>query len=890
VTKKKIFDKKDITVITTHINADYDAIASMLAAHKLYEDSCVIFPGSEEKSLKGFFVHSMAYMFNMADINTLDMSKIKRLVLVDTKRADRIGRLSELIGRDDVEIHIYDHHPKKADDIRGDYEVIRLTGSAVTIISEIIKDRQIDISPDEATVMCLGIYEDTGSFTFSSTTEQDFLAAAFFVSKGANLNIISSLIDREINPQQVSLLNEMIQSATRHDIKGVEVVISSITTGEYVPDISLLVSKMVKMENINTIFVLARMENKIFIIARSRMPDVNAGEILSCFGGGGHSYAASATIKEKTLAQTEQKLLEILYSHIIRPGRLAKDIMSSPPITTSPEILCKDAGSLLTRYNVNALLVVEDNIKEEKKIAGYISRQVIEKAVYHGLEKLPVREYMTTEWSVVKPDADIIEIQKKIIENKQRILPVIDKGLIAGVITRTDLLNVLVQKSGEISGRGYDAEDMPFNVRMKNINNFMTERLSGTLLDILRSIGKVADETGCNAYVIGGFVRDLFMYRSNEDMDIVIEGDGIAFARKFAKINKARVHCHEKFGTAVILYSNGFKIDVASARMEYYKFPAAMPVVEMSSIKLDLYRRDFTINTLAIILNPGRFGRLIDFFSAQKDIKDKAVRVLHNLSFVEDPTRVFRAIRFEQRFGFTIGKLTSGLIENAVKMDFFKRLSGKRVFSELRQIFMEENPVNSIIRLNDYNLLKIIHPSIKLDSLMISLLNSVRKVLSWYDLLFIEEAYHRWAVFFMVFTSGCDKQISDTICSNLKIPSKFVKNFCENRFKADGTLCWFERNMPLKNSIIYHNLKGFRTELILYMMAVTKNREVKRAMSFYFTQLRNAKTIIRGKDLKEMGFEPGPVFSKILNLVLDARLNGIVKTVNDEIKFAKDML
>jgi len=329
---------------------------------------------------------------------------------------------------------------------------------------------------------------------------------------------------------------------------------------------------------------------------------------------------------------------------------------------------------------------------------------------------------------------------------------------------------------------------------------------------------------------------------------------------------------------------------VASARMEYYKFPAAMPVVEMSSIKLDLYRRDFTINTLAIILNPGKFGRLIDFFSAQKDIKDKAVRVLHNLSFVEDPTRVFRAIRFEQRFGFTIGKLTSGLIDNAVKMDFFKRLSGKRVFSELRIIFMEENPVNSIIRLNDYNLLNIIHPSIKLDDRMILLLNSVRKVLSWYDLLFIEEDYHRWAVFFMVFTSSCDKKISENICTNLEITPKFVKNFCENRFKADRTLCWLEQNMPVKNSTIYHNLKEFKTELILYMMAVTKNREVKRAMSLYFTRLRQTKTIIRGKDLKEMGLEPGPVFSKILDLVLNARLNGIVKTVNDEIKFAKKML
>ena len=174
-----------------------------------------------------------------------------------------------------------------------------------------------------------------------------------------------------------------------------------------------------------------------------------------------------------------------------------------------------------------------------------------------------------------------------------------------------------------------------------------------------KKIGKTAEDFNYNAYVIGGFVRDLFLYRSNEDIDVVIEGDGIAFARQFSKEMGTRVHTHEKFGTAVVIFPDGFKIDVASARMEYYKFPAALPTVEMSSLKLDLFRRDFTINTLAIELNPEKFGKLLDFFSAQKDIKDKVLRVLHNLSFVEDPTRVFRALRFEQRFGFTIGKLTA---------------------------------------------------------------------------------------------------------------------------------------------------------------------------------------------------------------------------------------
>jgi tRNA nucleotidyltransferase (CCA-adding enzyme) len=265
------------------------------------------------------------------------------------------------------------------------------------------------------------------------------------------------------------------------------------------------------------------------------------------------------------------------------------------------------------------------------------------------------------------------------------------------------------------------------HARTRNIVNFMNERLSGRVMDLLKTIGEVASQLGAGAYVVGGFVRDMFMYRPNDDMDIVIEGDGIAFARAYAARCNARVHTHASFGTAVITLSDRFKIDVASARMEYYKFPTAMPIVEMSSIKLDLFRRDFTINTLSVQLNPERFGILIDFFSAQKDIKEKSIRVLHNLSFVEDPTRAFRAIKFEQRFGFSIGKLTSGLIDNAVKMDLFSRLIGRRIFSEIKQILEEENPVPAIMRLDDFQLLKVIHPSLQLSADMTTLLNAVKK-------------------------------------------------------------------------------------------------------------------------------------------------------------------
>jgi len=885
MTKNPGHNKKDLTVITTHINADFDALASMLAAQKLYPDALVVFPGSQEKNLRNFFIKSMVYLFNMVNIKDVDLSNLKRLVLVDTKQPSRIGKFADILERPDIDIHIYDHHPPMSNDIKGNYEVHCLTGATVSILTEIIKDKGIDISPDEATIMCLGIYEDTGSFTFPSTTEKDFTAAAFLLSKGANLNMVSGLISREISPEQVGLLNDMIQAATRYNINGVEIVITTVSTDNYVSDFAFLVQKMAKMENLNAIFAIARMGDKMYVVARSKIPEVDVGAIVTPLGGGGHTFAASASIKGKTLAQIEQTLTEILYSKIKSRNR-AKDLMSFPVMRINDDVSCKEAGNLLTRYNINALLVTQKHNGTEN-LLGFITRQIIEKALHHGLDHIKVKEYMTTELVSVGPDAELVEIQEKIIENKQRILPVIDNGIITGVITRTDLLNILVGQSQLVSSNSTDPFKEPVHVRTRNVLKFMKERLSPRILDTLQVIGEKAYQLGCNAYVVGGFVRDLFLYRTNEDLDIVIEGDGIAFAKKYAKFVNARIHSYEKFGTAVIIFPDGFKIDVASARMEYYKFPAALPTVEMSSIKLDLFRRDFTVNTLAIQLKPDKFGLLIDFFSAQKDIKEKSIRVLHNLSFVEDPTRVFRAIRFEQRFDFSIGKLTSGLIENAVKMNFFKRLSGRRVFAELRQILEEKNPIDAIKRLDEYGLLSVVHPSIEFNNQMISMFNSVKKVLSWHDLLFLEEPYMRWAVYFLALTRYCDKKTADEICMRIELAPRYKTILCKERFEADRSMLWMEKSLPTKNSSIYKHLAVFRIELILYMMAATKHETVKRSISNYVTRLKYINTSVTGKDLKKMGLEPGPIYREILQAVLDAKLNGQLKTPNDELDFVK---
>ncbi|MFO7885947.1 MAG: CBS domain-containing protein [Desulfobacteraceae bacterium] len=884
--KKKTEKIKADTIITSHINADFDAVASMLAAQKLYPDSIIIFPGSQEKNLRDFFISSMSYLFNMAAVDDIDFSQVKKLVLVDTRQKKRIRAISRLLKRKDIEIHIYDHHPDHPDDVKGVFEINRATGATVTILTEMIRAKNICISPEEATIMALGIYEDTGSFTYPSTTENDLREAGFLLSRGADLKTIASMVIKEIRPDQVTWLNDLLNEMTCHRINGVDVHISTISSPEYINDLAAIVQKVMKMENLDIFFAIVLMGNKINIIARSRTEEADVGKILSFMGGGGHPYAASAKVEEKTLAQAEQQLLKTLQQEI-HAANIARELMSSPAITIEPHVTCKDASLIMTQYNVNALLIFE---KKKNLLKGYITRQIIEKALYHKLAHLPVREYMTTEITAISPDADLPEIENKIMDGKQRILPVVEKNTVIGVLTRTDLLNFLVQqkKKGDPSDQGKTNANRL--AKKRNILHFFKERLDKKTLALLKSLGKTADELHLSIFVVGGFVRDLLLYKRVDDLDIVVEGDGIAFARKFAALVKGRCNAYKKFGTAVIVMPDGYKIDVASARLEYYKFPAALPTVEMSSIKLDLFRRDFTINALAVRLNQDHFGTLIDFFGAQRDLKDKTIRTIHNLSFVEDPTRVFRAIKFANRYDFTIGKLTAGLIKNAVKIDFFKNLSGLRVFSELRQILEEENPIPAIITLKSYGLEKVIHPELYFDKQIFKLMEAAQKALSWHDLLYLDDNYQRWSVYFMIMTHKCTLKVAEEICCRLKFSPTQEKITLRQRLKAEERLDLLEKALPLKNSMLYSMLSVFGTEHILYMMASARKEKTKKAISHFYTQLKDVHIQIRGRDLVAMGLKPGPKFKSIMEEILNARLDGKVETREEELAFAENYM
>ena len=870
-------------VITTHVNADFDCLGSMVAASKLYPDALLVFSGSQEKSMRDFFLKSTSYVLNFTRLKDLDLERVTRLIVVDCQHSTRIGRFADILKKPGIELHVYDHHPESSGDIKPTGGVIRECGSATAILTLILAERSVDVNPTEATLMMMGIYEDTGSLIFPSTTVDDYYAAAWLLERGANLNNVADFITQELTAEQISLLNDLLKSLKTTDLKGVEVSIAHSSVDHYIGDIAVLAHMMRDMENLQALFIVVGMGSRVYIVARSRIPEVNVGEIMHEFGGGGHATAASATVKELTILQVLAKLDQALRDRV-NQRRVARDIMSTPVKSLASTTTITEAEELLTRYNVNAMPVVDNG-----QMAGIISRNIVEKALYHGLGRLPVSEYMHTEFTEAGPDTPISEVQEYIVGHDRRLMPVFDGDLLVGIITRTNLLRYMY--GGE---ELYDLARDNLPVRSREVERLMNRLLSPKVVQILRDLGRVGKELDVSVYVVGGFVRDLLLGIENDDVDVTVEGNGILFAETFASEFGCRVKSHQKFGTAVIIFPDGFKIDVASTRLEYYTSPGALPTVERSSLKMDLYRRDFTVNTLAIHLNLQEFGHLIDYYGGQKDLQERLIRVLHNLSFVEDPTRVFRAIRFEQRLDFHIAKHTENLIKSAVKMDLLDKLGGKRLLTELVHILLEKEPLRAVERMSDLGLLRFINPRLQMSASTRKVLEEARKIVSWFELLFLDWRGEKWAVYFLALCDPLTDEEFRLTCTRLAVSEHYREKLYEMRNKAGGVLDIMQkravRGPAVKRSEIYHWLEDLPVELLLYIMAKTENDEVKRYVSLYFTQLQNMRCVITGRELQELGVPAGPRYREFLDKVLDARLNNLVQSRDDELQFVRKLL
>jgi len=422
----------------------------------------------------------------------------------------------------------------------------------------------------------------------------------------------------------------------------------------------------------------------------------------------------------------------------------------------------------------------------------------------------------------------------------------------------------------------------------KNVKSLLKERLGQDLLSILERISQVASQSELTVFAVGGFVRDLLLNIPNKDIDIVVEGNGILFASKLAEEFDGQVKSHEKFGTSVVIFPDGYRIDVAMARVEYYEYPAALPTVKQSSVNSDLSRRDFTINSLAIKLNGEGAFCLIDFFNGERDLKNKEIHVLHNLSFIDDPCRLFRAIKFEQRFSFKISKQTEQLMRGAIKKALVTSLSGTRLLKEITLILKERDPLKHILRMKEFDLLKFISAQIILDSADLEALGKIETVLLWAETIFLTEKPEVWYVYLLAIIYSLNDESFIQMLEKLQMQGRLKKSLTIDRRTCKKALELLAEDKNWEPEVIYHLFSDLSIEALVYFLAVDSTDRASQYANIYFTQYcGQAELSLTGDDLVEMGLKPGPIFQSVFNALREAHVKGAIETRDDEVCWVK---
>ena len=849
-------------VIITHLSSDFDSFAGMVAAKKLYPQAQIILPSSINQNVRKFITLYEDELPPLIDAKKVDFSEVKRVIIIDTKFASRLGPAKDVLYNKGVEIIVYDHHKKSPEDIRATHDFSAEVGASTTILVNEIKNKKINISPLDATLFILGIYEDTGSFTYPGTTSKDLEAASFLMEKGANLFVALKFLNLSLTRDQHDLLEKLIMNCWKIKINETEVLLSSAEMPKFIEGLSVLTRKLSQIEDVSVVICWAKMKEKIYVVGRSDDRDVDVSEVLKTVGGGGHPQAASAIITDMNFEEIERKIIDSLKKNIKEPV-LARDVMSYPVKVVNENVSISEVDELLKKYGHSGIPIVD----RYNNIAGIITRKDVDRAIGHDLSHAPVKGFRSHGIVKAGPNTPLSEIQNLMIENGIGRVPIVEKKKIVGIVTRKDILRFL-------HGRSYE-----------DLWSFFTPEVR----NILKVISDVGNTLKYNTYLVGGIVRDALLKIPNFDIDIVVEGDGIEFGRELSKRFKCKFESHQKFGTSVIILESGQHIDVATARVEYYKSPAALPTVESGNIRQDLARRDFTINTMALSLNKKNFGEILDFFGGREDLKNKKIKVLHKMSFIEDPTRIFRAVRFENRLGFKMDSQTEELARTTINMNIVSELNGVRIRDELISIFSEVNPVKAIKRLGELDALKKIGIKRKIND---RFLEELKEILNYYDMLkdfysMEGDEIKKWRLIFILLLKGMESNEINRWCAEMKVRKKDMNVILETYRKWDGVKRALRREIR-KNSTLYNLLSKIPAEL--QVIACSWGDAYYKNVKKYLTDLRNIHLETSGETLKEMGYKPSEKFRVVLAKLFEMKLDGKVKDREDEIQMLKELM
>jgi tRNA nucleotidyltransferase (CCA-adding enzyme) len=864
-------------LILTHEQADFDSIAALLAARLLEPDSRAVLPHRTNRNVHAFLaLYGDELPLEGAD--DLPRERVDRVTLVDTQSLPTLRGVG-----DHTRVHVVDHHPVHKSAPPGWTAAVESVGACTTLLVEALQAVARPLSPEEATLLVLGIYEDTGSLSYAGTTPRDVRAAAWLLEQGANLSLAAGFLNHPLSAPQRELYDRLLESAETHIVQGRRIVTAHASAPAEVEEISTLAHKLRDLFTPDGLFVLVDLGSHIQLVARSTTDSLDVSEIAVRFGGGGHDRAAAALIRGRTIEEILKDLSELLPSTITPPVRVAQ-IFSPRPQVVECGLSVADAAERMARYGYEGFPVVRDG-----KVVGLLTRRAVDRAVAHGMKRASVETVMEAGSVTVQASDSITHLQRLMVEQGWGQIPVVspEGDRVVGIVTRTDLIKAL----SPVRGIGAGGR---LNLREKLEKDFPAARLA-----LLRAAAAAADRQRAPIYLVGGVVRDLLLDIPSYDLDLVVEGDAIALVRSIAGEFGGQVRSHDRFGTAKwILRGVDLKkldlppaaasqlpesLDLVSARAEFYPHPSALPEVERGNLKLDLHRRDFTINTLSLSLNAAHFGEINDFWGGLRDLEEKRIRVLHSISFVDDPTRILRAVRLEQRLGFQIEPRTRDLIAGALPL--LHRVSGDRIRHELEAIFEEPSPGDTLVRLQELEVLRHIHPDLRWAQGPSEYVRRARAFV----------ADPRWnlddggTVAFPPLSAWLLSHPAESlggIFERLNLPKREADSILAARRTLDR-LAALPDDAPPSRVV---DLLEDTPDAALAGACPQAEARVRERLEKYLGEWRAVQPRTDGEVLRRRGLPPGPKYREVLHALRSAYLDGGISTAEEERRLLDEIL
>lgn len=416
------------------------------------------------------------------------------------------------------------------------------------------------------------------------------------------------------------------------------------------------------------------------------------------------------------------------------------------------------------------------------------------------------------------------------------------------------------------------------------------EKLPVELKEIISLAAGVSKETGMPAYLVGGFLRDLILGVPNFDIDIAVEGSGIIFAQLLAKKLKSGLRIHQRFGTATLTLCNCLKVDIATARLEKYPSFACLPVVSPGSLKEDLARRDFTINAMAASLVESDGQKLIDPFGGRDDLRAGRIRVLHDLSFKDDPTRILRAVRFQQRFDFRFEPKTLRLLKEAVACGMLDKVHTHRIRDELILMLKERDPSKYLKRLSDLGGLSFLSDKLRFSKSTGKLFKSAQKEIYW----FIKKFPSRrkldiWLIYFTALLEPLSLSRIKMIILKLGLPKGEAKRIISYH-RENRRIRLSLSKKGVRPSHIFSLLEPLSYEEVILLRCNSSNPYLKKYIRDFLEIYNGMRTFISGHDLHGLGILPGPRYQKIFAQVLAAKLNAGLRSRSQELALIKKLV